>query len=85
MVFLERFIDYCWVLQAFFRGKVLCQRSYRPLGNFFQRMPGGKNRRMEILIRWWGCRKPTWKELKIHVASVSFFNASKGVINRCLN
>lgn len=55
--------DFLWVLQAFLRGKVLYQKTYRPQGNFF-RPPGPASvRRIRMLMEWWCFRPATMDEL----------------------
>ena len=60
--------DYFWVIRAFFLGKILRQKSYRPetQGEFlsFSAPPGATATRMATLIRWWGGRLVTTAELR---------------------
>lgn len=47
--------DFLWVLQAFLRGKLFCQKAYRPQGNFFPPVPV-TIKRVSMLMKWWGHR-----------------------------
>ncbi|MCK9588151.1 MAG: hypothetical protein M0Q93_02175 [Terrimicrobiaceae bacterium] len=62
-------LDYLWVIVAYFRGKVLRQKAYRPQGDgkvqFFHASRGATVRRILILMKWWGCRLLTVEELLV--------------------
>lgn len=51
--------DCLWALQAFFRGKVLRQKAYRPEGNLFKVPAPTSVRRMRMFIRLWGYQPAT--------------------------
>ena len=55
--------SFLWVLQAFLRGKVLRQKAYRPQGNIFRLPVSTSARRIKMLVKWWGFRPATTKEL----------------------
>ena len=55
--------DFLWVLQAFLRGKVLCQKAYCPQGDLFQLSIPVTAKRITMLMKWWGYRPATMAEL----------------------
>ncbi|MFA6594052.1 MAG: hypothetical protein WCT16_02220 [Candidatus Buchananbacteria bacterium] len=63
----QAILDYLWVIVAYIRGKVLCQKAYRPQGDgklaFFQAARGTNFKRISILMKWWGCRPVSVEEL----------------------
>ncbi len=57
--------DFFWVLQAFFRGKVLKQKAYCPQhGISFRGIPIAAVKRMVMLMRWWGLWPKTLEDVK---------------------
>jgi len=60
--FLLAFRDYFWVINAFFRGKVLREKTYRPQGNIFRAPKGATAKRITMLAKFWGRRPMTLAE-----------------------
>ena len=56
--------DFCWVFQAFLRGKLLRQNAYRPKYGIFSLPVSATVKRVTMLIRWWGLRLPTLGETR---------------------
>jgi len=65
---LNTVFDFLWALQAYLRGKVLCQKDYRPQGDFFRLSTRTNYRRITLLMSWWGRRLATVKEAIVLMA-----------------
>jgi len=71
---MKKILDYLWVFQAFLRGRVLCQESYRPIlylnGKYSfdglvspRFLRGVTINRVSLLARWWGFHEARQDEL----------------------
>ena len=57
-------LDFLWVLHAYFRGKVLRDKDYRPRHGIFALSFSVSNKRFCMLERWWGLKDSYPEDIK---------------------
>ena len=79
---LENIKDFFWVLNVYLRGKVFHQEKYCPQNekqsySFFQLPVPFTSKRIIMLMRWWGLKPMTVKELVNFINDTSNFRVQK--------
>lgn len=67
------FRDFMWVLQAFLRGTMLCQKAYQPQSKVFRLPESVPAHRITMLMRWRGYKPLTAKDVK-EIGSAPFLD-----------